>query len=317
MIYLRVVDVNIPPGVEVKSTTWEFGTSDSFEPDSIVFKSVDDEVRLFALYENIEVTENVTYYSRCRFLLSTGYTEWSNVEVGIVDSVSETEQMIRISAPIMAPEITLFFDDKSQPRSVIQASVELPKLVSNAVEAVTWIIEDRFGKVVWISEKDRHNINSIVIPTVLNIHDVYSIKAKLHTEAGNNSPFGVRPFYTSGDDDILKQYPLVIDDRSYGSDIEFKGYLSQNSNLEIEVYQVQEQIFSEITSNTTISFGQLLAQSTYEHNFFILRARELDNGVPITEWTYRFIRRGRREYVLPALFPYNLMHMFTWEPTEF
>lgn len=203
----NLVDTKLEGQVQVKSDLiamdWE--VSDTMNFSNVVLRSVQNKTNLRSIVFNKNLDPNKKWYGRARALLSTGYTEWGNLDVFVVDNtvlLTDNQDLpSNISIPLIKTRNSvgnLLAD--THDTTLFDIVVSGFSVVGNAkLKSVSYWIEDIYSNVVWSSPYDEVHVEYInVSDVILKQNSVYRIKAMFHSTSGDSSQIATYTIRTNG-----------------------------------------------------------------------------------------------------------------------
>ena len=190
MIILRLNNITLEPGVTHDATDWE--VSDVLDFSNIIVSSIADTnfltLRLFKYVGDA----NTQLYARAKPKLSTGYTQYVNLDVTIVEDVYEPVDTLDIPSVVSVPIITTDSNYNNHVPTLFNINLTGYGVDGDAtLEATTWLITNLKGEIIWRNEYDRVNKTSLLFKDkILEIDNVYIIKAMFHSTSGDTSQVG-------------------------------------------------------------------------------------------------------------------------------
>lgn len=226
MVILRIRQLDLDDQVDHIATDWQ--VSDTVNFSNIICNSVQNSKNIRSIIFNKDLDPNIKYYARARALLSTGYTEWGNLDIFTVDNTVQLDQNDDLPSNISIPKIKTKNEKgdlkaNKHDTTLFDIVVSGFSVVGNAtLSSTSYWIEDIHGNVVWSHIYNTVNKNQISVQDiVLKANSVYTIKAVFHSTSNDSSQIASYTIYTNG-----------------GSGIEVTSYLdnidpSIDNNLEI------------------------------------------------------------------------------------
>lgn len=273
MVYLSIDTLELDEQVEHLATDWE--VSDTLDFKIIWLSSIQDEVNKNSIIFSNTLDPNKKWYARARALLTTGYTELSNVHIFLPKSesgiVTGTDLPSRISVPILKTNSDQNYHDTT----LFTITAEGFSVIGNSSHASTsWWIETLEGKVIWYSMYNTIYKDKILVSDlVLHTNHIYRIKAMFHSTSNDSSPIATYTICTNkGTDITLLTYLDYVDPTE---DIELIiSRLDGMNNVTWEIYEyvkngvyefIEDPNRDEIVINDFVSqgkYGMLPAEKT-------------------------------------------------------
>lgn len=238
MVYLSLDSLEILSQEEHLATDWE--VSDRADFSNIVLSSIEDRVNKTNIIFGTNLDPNTKWYARARALLTTGYTELSNIYVFVpeTDVVAATGE--DIPSRIAIPLITTNSNPKDHELCLFEIYANGFTTLGNATHyATSWWIEDLDGVVIWSSLDNTIYLNKLpIVDVILKPNSVYTIKAMFHSTSNDHSPIGAYSIYTRPGADIeLLNY---LDNVQASEDI--KLMISKFTNMERVEWELYEYV---------------------------------------------------------------------------
>lgn len=236
MVFLSIDTLELEEQVEHLATDWE--VSDTLDFKNIVLSSLQDEINKNSIIFSESLDPNQKWYARARALLTTGYTELSNVYIFLPSSetgvVTGEELPSRISIPIIKTDS----DQNDHDATLFNIIAEGFSVIGNAThDSTSWWIEDLDGKVMWYSLYNTIYKNKIFVSdVVLHTNHIYRIKVLFHSTSNDSSPIATYTIHTNKGSDIeLLTYLDYVDPTK---DIELNiATLEGMENVTWEIYE--------------------------------------------------------------------------------
>ena len=251
MVILRIRQLDLDQQVDHVATDWQ--VSDTMNFSNILCESIQNVKNKRSMIFNKELDPNVRYYARARALLTTGYTEWGNLDIFTVDntvSLNGNEDMpSQIAIPIIRTKNEVgYIEAGAHDTTLFDIEVMGYSVVGNAtLDSTSYWIEDIYGTVIWSSIYNTVNKNRITVQDViLKANSVYVIKAVFHSTSNDASQIASYTIQTNG-----------------GSGVEVLTYLDNvnpavDNEIEVSPLDDVKKIKYEI-----LSFGYNYAQSVW------------------------------------------------------
>lgn len=197
MIISRITDLDLRGSMVHHHTDWEWATDLLFT--DLIHHSYDDEVNKTSIVLDIQLDPDIIYYGRARVALSTGVTEWANIDVYSVQDIDDVVAEIDYPSIVGVPVLTTDSDASSHSPTLFNINVTGYGCLGDSDHyATTYIIEDLNGSLIWSSRKDKINKEQISITDLLlNDDSVYLIKAMFHSTSGDTSQLVTHMIKTS------------------------------------------------------------------------------------------------------------------------
>lgn len=203
MVFLSISTLELTDQVEHLATDWEVSDTPNFE--IIHLSSMQDEKNKNAIIFTETLDPNKEWYARARALLTTGYTQISNVHKFIpkteTGSNEEDDYPSRISVPLLK---TSCIDPKDHDVTLFHIFADGFSVIGNSSHVSTsWWIEDIFGNVAWSSLYNKIYKSEIHVgDVILKPNMIYRVKAVFHSSTNDSSPIGTYTFHTNSGTDI-------------------------------------------------------------------------------------------------------------------
>ena len=208
------------------STSWQVSLKEDFS--ELVFSSIEDSSNKLSIVFNGEIIQDGTYYARARIITAKiGPSMWTEIEPTVATDTNIMLNDIDIPSTINTPRLTTAFERNNHPSTFFTLNSDDYTVIGNSIHvATTWVIEDIFGRVLFLSEKDERNLDSLPITIPLKAGGVYVLKTAYHGSNQDVSPFG--------------SLTININDRTGIVNLEHKSDISETGNYKILVDPVKE-----------------------------------------------------------------------------
>ena len=148
MVFLSIDTLELTEQVEHLATDWEISDTQDFA--KIYVSSIQDEVNKNSIIFTDTLDPNTKWYARARALLTTGYTELSNIHIFIpktdAGAVGGEDYPSRISVPL----ITTSSSQNDHDLTLFKITAKGFSVLGNSQHVATsWWVEDINGDVIW------------------------------------------------------------------------------------------------------------------------------------------------------------------------
>lgn len=204
---------NTKEPIEILAADWQVATDKTFAPDTIRAQSLNNKTALTSIVMSDSLDPNSKWYGRVRHLLTTGWTEWSNIDVFTPITTDEIISYDDIPTRVANPIITTDSNPAKHDTTLFTITAEGYDVVGNASHvATTYFIEDINGDVIWSNEYDIINKTKFTVKDiVLQSGALYRIKVMFHASSNDTSLISSKTIFVDGGSEInLSKYLDVI-----------------------------------------------------------------------------------------------------------
>lgn len=212
MVFLSIDTLELEEQVEHLATDWEISDTENFE--RIVVSSIQDEINKNSIIFSDSLDPNQKWYARARALLTTGYTELSNIHIFLPSSENGVATGDDLPSRISIPIIKTDSDQNYHDTTLFSITAEGFSVIGNTSHySTSWWIEDIYNNVIWYSLHNTIYKNKILISDlVLRTNHIYRIKVVFHSTSNDSSPIATYTICTNKGTDIeLLTYLDYID----------------------------------------------------------------------------------------------------------
>lgn len=285
MINLRINNVNLPSGVTLDEVDWQVATDLTFT--TIVVESLGDTSNLTAITFPDELTEGVYYYTRARYKLSTGYSEWSNIFKFLAKDAAAINLTLVVPTTITPRPVLTNFPKQWHPPYRFKITPQA-LIVDSAAElvAMNYIIEDEYGNVAWASLDDEENLSEIKVTNYLPENRLYTLRASPRVTSNDVAEMSSMAFYISRDERISID-PIIT-------------WITMNTDATIQLetiegldtlYWVLYKDNVQVGSGNTTSDSFILSGTHFDEDTdYHLALKVVVNGEDYNLWTYSYFR---------------------------
>ena len=271
MVVLRILEVDLTPGIEHIATSWELATDLQFK--NIVCESHDDKENKNIITFDEVLDPSIKYYGRAKLLLSSGYTIDSNIDIFVPKNINDIELDKDLPTIVQPPMVRTTSNRNNHSISGFDIIVSGYSVSSTAKHiATTYIIDDIDGNIILDTKPDVNNLNSLHIPYILlEPGKIYRVRALLHSSSNDISTTGTYTIVT-GVNKIIKLKNRVLELNTVNDNlIEIFKYPNM-SLVEYKLYQIndkgRELIFTETkkynnVENVTIPKNKIKDNTVY------------------------------------------------------
>ena len=287
-VVVRVHNILLPDNVTHIATDYEVATDLLF--NNIVLSSIRDEVNLTVKIYNDILDPTISYYSRTRCLLSTGYAYYSNVSKFTPKDVERIEFDVDMPSILGIPRVTTSGSLTQHPTTMFSVSVSGFTAVGTAThEYTTYIIETLDGNVLWKKEKSSLLTNIEINDLVLKANTVYRLNVLFHASSGDVSQVGTTTFKTG----INKHVNVITNLNELDLDFNNEIRLVKKANVtyvEYHILHVKDGVITSIldrTITTSDMFTLPVLKGTLKlNNKYILKIKtSLDSVYYVNQFT--------------------------------
>lgn len=250
-------------------TKWELSDTRNFS--HIIAKSEDNQHK-YAILFNIDLDPSITYYARAQCLLTTGWTNHSNLDVVEVklSGLSGYKNSImpsKISTPIISTNSDMNNHDVSN--FIITANGFDRVGLSEHTETI-FFITDLDNNVVWykITYTD---LNSIEVNNViLEDGGVYRIHAIFGSSSDDFSQIGSMTIKTDGNKNIVFKSGHDV---NLGIDYKFNLEFNKDiTDIHIKLSRFKETV-NEVYQTTITSFEHTIPNTYFKEGIYLLQLK--------------------------------------------
>lgn len=287
-VVVRVHNILLPDNVTHIATDYEVATDLLF--NNIVLSSIRDEVNLTVKIFNDILDPTISYYSRTRCLLSTGYTYYSNVSKFTPKDVERIEFDTDMPTILGIPKITMGGDLTRHPTTMFNVTVSGFTTVGTAThEYTTYVMETLDGVVIWKKEKSSQLTSIEINDLVLKANTVYRLNVLFHASSGDVSQVGTTTFKTG----INKNVNVITNLNELDLDFDNEIRLVKKANttyVEYHILHVKDGVITSIldkTITTSDMFTLPVPKGTLKlNNKYILKIKtSLDSVYYVNQFT--------------------------------
>lgn len=199
--------------IQILAADWQVSEDMTFSRDKIKIESLNNKESLTSLVLGDSLDPNVKWCGRVRHLLSTGWTEWSNIDVFTPTTTESIVANDDIPTRVSIPIITTDSDPANHDSTLFTITAEGFSVIGNAGHvATTYFIEDMNSNVIWSNEYDLINKTKFTVrDIVLQSGALYRIKAMFHASSNDTSLIASKSILVDGGKEInLAKYLDVI-----------------------------------------------------------------------------------------------------------
>ena len=275
MVNIKIKTLEVDSGVTIESILYEVSDDELF---SNIVATSEPTGNITSVSYDIELDPTKKYYARARALLNPGgYTVWGNIVVftpsDVVDIVLDNPAPSRISPPSIILEYPV---DKFQ-GTLFNIIVSGYSVLSEAKhESTTYWIENSYGDVIWMRERDTMNLNKVTVTDIILKEDeIYRIKVIMHSTTSDISPVISETVLVRGNEFVeitsnVTGLNVNVDNEiatTYASGLttttwELFQILPNNTTVEIDTYITDNSVGS-TPEKLTIPANTLNGQSKY------------------------------------------------------
>jgi len=189
MVSLLIESLQLDNTDDIISTSWQ--VSDTMNFSNIVLESIEDDVNKLGILFKEDLDPNVKYYGRCRVLLTTGWTHWSNLDVVTVNLKGYMHQDEDLPSKIATPILsTSSVDMEYHDACLFTVSANGFSIVGTGRHIATnyFLVDALTDEIVWCklgAELERNEIE--VNNVILEENRVYRIMANFIASTHDSS----------------------------------------------------------------------------------------------------------------------------------
>jgi len=241
MFVMVVSDLDLGPDVQHKSTDWQIALDPLFK--NVILESLNDSENKLIKIFNEPADPRKKYYGRSRILLSTGYTEWSNIDVFYAEDVDELDALADIPSRASSYVLTTDSDVNNHVPTLFTMSIPQPSIDGTATHVATnWFIENMNGDIIWKKLKSDNKLSILVDDLILKPNQVYRLRASVVLSSGDVSNVTSITIFVPDeprikiikeviDPDINQDYDVLIFKDPRFTSVTYKLYTKDNNTI--------------------------------------------------------------------------------------
>lgn len=254
MLFGELLELQINDQDEHIATTWEIATDKAFT--NIIASSLDDTVnKLRIVFDKLTPEPGREYYGRARVRTrNRGWGNYKNIDIIEVEKEDSIESLYVLPSRIGVPSISTSCSDY-QNHSLVDFTISVTgySVLSEAKHTATsWYIEDIERNIIWKSEYNMQNLNSIDIYNVtLNTNTIYRFRACFHSETNDISDCSALTIKTISDKNIVLK--IWLENKLVSSVTDYTQAIEFNYPFEEDMTDVYIQILKmNSVANSTV-----------------------------------------------------------------
>lgn len=252
MVISRITDLDLPTGVTHIATDWQ--VSDDLLFSNIVLESNYDQTNLTYIVFPDKLDPEIKYYGRARVLLSTGYTEWGNINVFLPKDINDIAVDHDFPSLVSLPVITtdsVFTNHKPTMFTISAGGYGV--IGTGTHTATTWIITDIYDNIVWSSVYDINNIDTIKFTKkVLKENEIYKIKVMFHSSSNDSSQMAIKMLHVNkADPRVILLNDLSIMNKNIDNTLSIK-YINLLDQVEWKIVDIVDE-YENVVFNSTVT----------------------------------------------------------------
>ncbi len=200
MVSLVIESLQLDNTDDILCTSWE--VSDTMNFSNVLLESIEDDKNKLGILFKDDLDPNVKYYGRCRVLLTTGWTHWSNLDVVTVNLKGYMQQdedlPSKLSTPILS---TSTIDSEYHDGCLFTISAKGFSMVGTGRHTATnyFIVDVVTDEIVWSKlgielEKEDIEVNDVI----LEDNRVYRIMANFIASTHDTSQIASKTIRIGG-----------------------------------------------------------------------------------------------------------------------
>ena len=252
MIISRITDLDLPTGVTHIATDWQI--ADDLLFSNIVVESNYDKTNLTYIVFPDKLDPEIKYYGRARVLLSTGYTEWGNIDVFIPKDINNIAVDYDFPSLVSLPVINTDSDLNNHTPTMFTITASGYGVIGTGTHAATtWLVTDINDNIVWSSIYDINNIDTIdFTKRVLKENEIYKIKVMFHSSSNDTSQIATKMIHVNKSDPrIILLNDLSTMDKNVDNTLSIK-FIHLLDKVEWKISEIVDE-YENVVFNTTVT----------------------------------------------------------------
>ena len=282
MIISRITDLDLPAGVTHVATDWQI--ADDLLFSNIVVESNYDKTNLTYIVFPDKLDPEVKYYGRARVLLSTGYTEWGNIDVFIPKDINEITVDYDFPSLVSLPVISTDSDLNNHKPTMFTITASNYGVVGTGTHtATTWLVTDINDNIVWSSIYDINNIDTIdFTKRILKENEIYKIKVMFHSSSNDTSQIATKMIHVNKSDPrIILLNDLSTMDKNIDNTLSIK-FIHLLDQVEWKISEIVDEyenvVFNSTVTNDPKTDTTLPANTLEKDKFYLMSITCTVNG---------------------------------------
>lgn len=280
---------NTKEPITIKAADWQVSSDITFAREKIVAESLNNTESLRSIILSESLDPNKKWYGRVRHLLTTGWTEWSNINVFTPMQMEEIASNDDIPSRLSNPILTTDSNPEQHDSTLFTIIADGFSVVGNASHvATTYFIEDFQGNVIWSNEYDMINKTRFTVKDiVLQSNSIYRIKAMFHSSSNDTSLISALTIYIDGGREIIlsKYLDVIKHDEDYEIIV---NKMEGIGNLIFEIISILDNnslvIWRKETSGENYNKVTIPKNTLKKDNYYYLRIKTKKQGA-----TFKYI----------------------------
>ena len=301
MVISRITDLDLPTGVTHIATDWQIASDLLFS--NIVIESNYDQTNLTYIVFPDKLDPTVKYYGRARVLLSTGYTEWGNINVFIPKDINDIAVDHDFPSIVSLPVITTDSVITNHKPTMFTISASGYGVVGTGTHtATTWIVTDINDNIVWSSIHDINNIDSIAFTKkILKENEIYKIKVMFHSSSNDTSQIATKMIHVNKSDPrIILLNDLNTIDKNIDNTLSLK-FINLLDQVEWKIVEIVDEfediVFNSVVTTDPKTDALLPANTLKKDKFYLMSITPTVNGVVLDTKYIPFTTYGQVDII--------------------
>jgi len=283
MIISRITDLDLPTGVTHVATDWQI--ADDLLFSNVVVESNYDQTNLTYIVFPDKLDPEVKYYGRARVLLSTGYTEWGNIDVFIPKDINNIAVDYDFPSLVSLPVVSTDSDLNNHKPTMFTITASGYGVIGTGTHtATTWLVTDINDNIVWSSIYDINNIDTIhFTKRILKENEIYKIKVMFHSSSNDTSQLATKMIHVNkADPRVILLNSLNNIDKTTDNTLSIK-FINLLDQVDWKISEIVDEYENVVFNSTVTSVPKtdtLLPANTLENDkFYLMSITGTVNGV--------------------------------------
>lgn len=268
LLYLKGA-LQLDDPADLLKTRFELSDTRNF---SHIVASSESSIHKYAVMFNQDLDPTVTYYARCRCMLTTGWTHYTNLDIVEVklSGLSGYKNSIipsRISTPIISTDSV---QDNHEVTNFKIFAEGFGRVGLSTHNKTIYFITDSNNEVVWYHISDV-NLNEVEVDnTILLENEIYKINVVFGSSSNDFSQMANMTIVTGGNENI--KY-LSTRDMKLNYDFNVRIEKRPNiTNIDVRLFKIENQI-KKVTEFNVTDFSFLIEEKFITEGLFLLQLK--------------------------------------------